>query len=79
MTPAAAPTADRPIKTAARWTSAPFAACKGCRWNRKGRDGSDWLAVRAAARRHVRTTSHHVWVNVTTFYAYRPADPGAEP
>lgn len=74
---AAAP--PRQVETGAHWTQTPDARCRGCRWFRTSEAGTDWLAIRAAARRHVATTGHHVWVTVTQAYAYRPADPLEDP
>lgn len=70
---AAAPA--RAVETGAHWQQGAAAICRGCRWSRGGDRDPAWLAIRAAARRHVATTGHHVWVTVTQAYAYRPADP----
>lgn len=54
----------------------PSGRCLGCDWTRVSSDGSDWLMIRAAARRHVATTGHRVSVSVTNVYQYgRPRRP----
>lgn len=48
----------------------PAAVCLTCDWSRDERPGRNWLAIRAAARRHVRATAHPVSVSYLTLYRY---------
>lgn len=51
----------------------PEAVCSECGWTREGATGSQWLAIRAAAQRHVAATGHTVLAGVRTSYLYAPA------
>lgn len=62
------------VETGAHWRERSVATCRGCRWTRDDKGDSAWLAVRMAARRHVASTGHHVWVKVVQAYAYRPRE-----
>lgn len=48
----------------------PDALCSDCGWSREGATGGQWLAIRAAARRHARATGHTVLAGVRTSYLY---------
>ena len=49
----------------------PYAECAKCPWHRRDNGPGQWLAVRAAARRHVVSTGHDVLLLVTTSYLIR--------
>ena len=52
----------------------PSAKCWLCDWSRIEQEGSMWAAVRAAARRHTRTTGHDVWCGSRVHYLYGRRD-----
>ena len=67
------------VETGATFRAFPLASCSGCDWSRSEVDASAWLAIRAAARRHVAATGHVVDAAVTTAYRYRRVGPVRRP
>lgn len=68
------------VATAAVLHERPMAGCQVCPWQRFSDHGSQWLAIRAAARRHTRTTGHETHALVTYAHVYRAqADPELAP
>lgn len=51
---------------------APYAGCTVCSWRRDPDDGLGFLALRAAARRHVASTGHPTVAGVRSSYLYAP-------
>lgn len=47
--------------------------CSGCLYGRDGNGEREWLAMRAAAQRHVRRHGHTVVANVGHLFTYSPA------
>lgn len=78
-------TAKRPwanvdgVETVTTFRTFPLAACSGCDWSRQGQDGTEWLAIRAAARRHVAATGHVVDAAFTQAHRYRRQAPTPRP
>lgn len=66
------------VSTARTGKVAAAAVCMDCRWKDRAMTGADWLALRARARRHVRTTGHEARAELVTFYVYAPDSQGGQ-
>lgn len=63
-------TAVDAVRTSSRSITDPAAECLECDWTRWPGGGDNWLAIRAAARRHVASSRHEVLVTVLHAYRY---------
>lgn len=63
------------VRTARHGIVQAGAECSACAWARPSASGDEWLAVRAAARRHVASAGHPVYVTTATVYVYAPPAP----
>lgn len=64
------PFAADAIRTIDTVQAEPEAMCSDCGWHREGATGGQWLAIRAAARRHAEGHGHVVLAGVRTSYLY---------
>lgn len=60
------------VRTVSQGKARPVAECLRCGWSRLEPDGRQWLALRAAARRHVGSTGHQVYASVRITFTYGP-------